>query len=86
MEAGNKQKFDEAWRDLKEAFVRRLARRYYGLEIDPFTIRSYKVESNRLTSVLDEIRRRNIFETTMFRAGRRIRIILRRNAFREPRE
>lgn len=79
MANGNDQSFYEAWQELRESFVRRLARKYYGLEISEIGIRAYEVSKKPLTAVLAEIRRKNIFESTMFRAGRRIRVILRRN-------
>lgn len=81
MTHGNNTEFGSAWRDLRESFTRKLARKYMGLNIGEMAIRSYDV-SKPLTAVLDEIKRRNIIETTMFRAGRRIRIVLRRNAIK----
>jgi hypothetical protein len=80
MTIGNDREFSEAWRALRETFVRKLARKYYGIEISELGIRSYDVTIKPLTAVLDEIKRKNIFESTMFRAGRRIRIILKRNS------
>ncbi len=79
MAIGNDREFFEAWRDLRETFVRKLARKYYGVDIGEMAIRAYDVSMKPLTAVLDEIRRKNIVESTMFRAGRRIRIVLRRN-------
>ncbi len=79
MAIGNDQSFYEAWLELRESFVRRLARKYYGVEISEIGIRAYKVSRKPLIAVLAEIRRKNIFESTMFRAGRRVRIVLRRN-------
>ncbi len=79
MAIGSDQSFYEAWLELRESFVRRLARKYYGVEISEIGIRAYEVSKKPLTSVLAEIRRKNIFESTMFRAGRRVRIVLRRN-------
>jgi len=78
MTIGNNTEFGSAWRDLRESFARKLARKYLGLNIGEMAIRSYDV-SKPLTAVLDEIKRRNIIETTMFKAGRRIRIIMRFN-------
>ncbi len=79
MAIGNDREFTEAWRDLREIFVRKIARKHYGVDIGEMAIRAYDVSMKPLTVVLDEIRRKNIVESTMFRAGRRIRIILRRN-------
>lgn len=82
MTLGNNTEFGSAWRDLREAFARKLARRYLGLNIGEMAIRSYDV-SKPLNAVLDEIKRRNIIETTMYRAGRRIRIVFRKNPVRK---
>ncbi len=82
MTLGNSTEFGSGWRDLREAFARKLARRYLGLNIGEMAIRSYDV-SKPLNAVLDEIKRRNIIETTMYRAGRRIRIVFRKNPVRK---
>lgn len=79
MTIGNDREFTEAWRNLRESFVRKLARKYYGVDIGEIAIRSYDVSMKPLTAILDEIRRRNIIESTMFRVGRQIKIVLRRN-------
>ncbi len=81
MTLGNNSEFGSAWRDLRETFARKLARKYLGLNIGEMAIRSYDV-TKPLTAVLGEIKRRNIIETTMFRAGRRIRVVLRMNVWR----
>ena len=81
MTIGNDTEFGSAWRDLRETFARKLARKYLGLNIGGMAIRSYDV-SKPLTSVLDEIKRRNIIETTMYKAGRRIRIVFRQNVIK----
>ena len=81
MTIGSNSEFSSAWRDLREAFARKLARKYLGLKIGEMAIRSYDV-SKPLTTVLSEIKKRNIIETTMFRAGRRIRIVLRKNSIK----
>jgi len=79
MSNGNNREFTEAWRDLRETFVRKLAGKYYGVDIGETAIRAYSVSTKPLTAILDEIRRRNIIESAMFRAGRRIRMAWRRN-------
>ncbi len=82
MTIGNNTEFGSAWRNLREIFTRKLARKYLGLNIGEMAIRSYDV-SKPLSKVFDEIKRRNIIETTMYRAGRRVRIVLRRNAIKK---
>ena len=82
MTLGNNSEFGSAWRDLREIFARKLARKYLGLNIGEIMIRSYDV-SKPITTVMDEIKRRNIIETTMYRAGRRIRVVLRMNPFKK---
>jgi hypothetical protein len=79
MAIGNDSDFDLAWIELRETFIRKLAREHFGLNISMLDIRSYNV-SAPLDLVLDEIKRRNIFESTMIRAGRRIRVVLRMNS------
>ena len=76
MTIGNNTELGLAWRDLREIFVRKLARKYMGLNIGEVAIKSYDV-SKSLTAVLDEIKKHNIIETTMYRAGRRVRIVFR---------
>ena len=77
MKNGDNSKFYEAWRDLRELFVRKLAQQYYGIEIDNQKIRRYDVSNKPLTSVLDDIWRDNMFSSTMYRMGRKTRIMMR---------
>jgi hypothetical protein len=72
MTIGNNTEFGSAWRNLRETFARKLARKYLGLNIGEMAIRSYDV-SKPLTAVLDEIKRRNIIKTAKYRVWRGIR-------------
>jgi len=82
MTIGNNSEFGSAWRDLRETFARKLARKHLGVNIGEMAIRSYDV-SKPLTAVMDEIKRRNIIKTTMYRAVRRVRIVFRKNAVKK---
>jgi hypothetical protein len=79
MAIGNDSEFSEAWRDLRETFVRKLAREYYGIDIDEIGIRAYDMTMRPLAVVLNDIRQKNIIKSIIFRAGRRIRIVFRGN-------
>lgn len=78
MTVGNDSDFATAWRDLREKFVRRLARTHLGVDISEMAIRAYDIRKP-LADVFSDIRKKNFFESTMYRAGKRIRVILRRN-------
>jgi|APSaa5957512535_1039671.scaffolds.fasta_scaffold269490_1 hypothetical protein len=71
MAIGNNREFLVAWGELRETFARKLALKYLGLNIDDAAIRSYDL-SKSLTTVFNEMRRRNFVETTIFRARRRM--------------
>ena len=76
MDRGNNSELGFEWQELRRTFARKLALKYLGLNIGEMAIRSYDF-SKPLSSVLDEIKRRNIIKITMFIIGHRIRIVLR---------
>ena len=77
MRNGNNSETYRAWRNLRKVFLRKLAQRYYGIEIDSIKIRKYDVSNKPLTSILDDIWRDNMFSSTMYRIGRKTRIMIR---------
>jgi hypothetical protein len=81
MKNGDNSEVYDAWQDLRELFVRKLAQQYYGIEIDNLRIRKYVVSNKPLTSILDDIWRDNMFSSTMYRMGRRTRFMLRHLPF-----
>jgi hypothetical protein len=72
MTLGSKQEFDEAWRDLKERFVRQIAQKYYGVRLSDMDIRVYKLDNKEIIKVLNKIRRKNIVRSVIFRTQRKI--------------
>lgn len=77
MAIGRHSEFFEAWRDLREQFMRRLAREHLGVEISNMGIRRFDF-SKPLVDVFNEIKKSHFFVSTIHRAGRRIRVIIRR--------
>jgi hypothetical protein len=76
MTLGSKQEFHEAWRDLKEHFIRQIAQKYYGVTLSDMDIRGYKVDDKEIIKVLNEIRQKNIFRSIFFRTQRKIHSLL----------
>ena len=76
MTLGSKQEFHEAWRDLKELFIRQIAQKYYGVTLSDMDVRCYKVGDKEALKVLNKIRRKNIVRSVVFRTQRKIRSLL----------
>ena len=76
MTLGSKQEFHEAWRDLKELFIRQIAQKYYGVTLSDMDIRGYQVGDKEALKVLNEIRQKNIVRSVVFRTQRKIRSLL----------
>ena len=72
MMLGNNRDFHEAWRDLRESFVRKIAQIYYGISLNEMDIRTYRVDEKDLSKSLDEIRWNNKIKSVMFRTQRKI--------------
>lgn len=76
MSSGDEDSFEDAWRDLRRKFVRHATSKHLKLALNDASLRRYDM-AQPLDKVLDEIRRKNIIQNTIVRAGRRIRVILR---------
>ena len=75
MAIGNNSEFIVAWRGLRETFVRKLALKYLGVNIDAAAMRTYDL-NKPLTTIVTEIKRKNILATIIFRANRRMRVFI----------
>lgn len=65
--------FHDAWRDLKEKYLRLIAKRHLGVTLREFEDRKL-VESGSLAAAVQTIRRRNLFRITWLRLRRAVQV------------
>lgn len=66
------EEFQEAWRDLKEKYLRRLVTRHLGVELGEFEDRNL-VAKGSLVAAISETRRRNLLRVVWFKVMQTVR-------------